>query len=138
AQAVLLGERVQRAAELADLRACLLDVAADAGPRLHDRLVHLGPHALAQQGVLLALLQELAHVGSQLARLDVDDLELFFDAERELTVQKACDSCHCLSSSRMNVGTVPAPALTLLSVVAERRVSTPRVSPRKRYGSISM
>src|SRR5262249_38920959 len=81
---VLPGQTAERAAEPADLRAGLADVAADAGPGLDDRLVHLRPDPLAEERVALALLEELADVRVELARLGVDDLELFLDAEGEL------------------------------------------------------
>ena len=97
AQAVALGEVPQRAAQLRDLRAGLLDVAADAGARLHDGLVHLGADALAQDRVILPVLEELAHVRAQIARLGVHDLELFFDAQRELAVEEALRCRHLWS-----------------------------------------
>ena len=57
----------------------LLDVAADAGADLDDRLVHLGLDALVQED--LALVEELLDVRAQLARLRIDDLELLLDPE---------------------------------------------------------
>jgi hypothetical protein len=50
-------------------------------------LVHLGAHPLAEKRMLRSALEELAHVGVQLPRLGMNDLELFFDADGELTVE---------------------------------------------------
>src|SRR5262249_4193138 len=149
----------ERPAQLGDLGPGLPDVAADAGAGLHHRLVHLRPDALAEQRVLPPVLEELAHVRAQLAGLGVNDLELFLDAQGELAVEETLRCGQGLPlhlaaastysrrgrldmggeapqapspSSRMKVGPAPAPAWTLHLVVAESRVSTPRVSPRKR------
>src|SRR5262249_43939012 len=110
AHAALVRERVQAAAQLGDLVPRLPDVPTDARARLDDGLVHLRTHPLAQELVALPPLDQLAHVRPELARLRVDDLELLFDAQRELAVEKTFDGCH----------TIPLPALVLVSILEVR------------------
>src|SRR6266498_2328988 len=59
----------------------LAHVLADRRADLDDRLVHLALDLILQP--LLPLGEQLLNVGSQLARLWVDDLKLLFDAEGE-------------------------------------------------------
>ena len=76
----------------------LRDVLANAGAGLHHRLVHLRPNALAQHG-FAAFFDELTDVRAQLARLGVDDLKLFFDAQRELSGEHVLRRLHDLLSA---------------------------------------
>src|SRR5207253_7929752 len=79
AHALSGGERDDLAAELGDVATDLRNVPADAGPDLHDGLVHLRLDAFLQEP--LALVQDLLYVRAQLTRLRIDDLELLLDAE---------------------------------------------------------
>ena len=76
------GELDHLAAQLVDVFAGLVDVAADAGADLDDGGVHLGLDALLQ--AQLALRQHLGlDVRAQIARDRVDGLVFLFNAERE-------------------------------------------------------
>jgi len=119
----------QRAAHVSQLFARLVDVLADRGADLDDRLHHLPLDLVAQLG--LGLRQQGVDVRVQLAGR-VDDLVLLLDADREQAF-----STHA-EPSITNVGTrLPAPAVTFRSAAAETRVMKPRVRPSNRYGSRS-
>jgi len=81
-QPVLLSERRYDAAEAGDVGAGFLNVFADAGAHFDLRLDHLRLDLFAEQHP--ALVENLRHVRTQLTRLRIDDLKLFFDPEREL------------------------------------------------------
>jgi hypothetical protein len=79
---VLAGELDHFAAQLVDVFAGLVDVAADAGADFDDRGMHLGLDAFLQ--AQLACGEHLGFdVGAQIARHRVDGLVLLFNAERE-------------------------------------------------------
>ena len=81
-QAVVLGERHHRAPQVEDVGARLFHVAADAGPDLDDRLVHLGLDALVE--LPLALGNDLGvDVRAEIKRDRIDRLVFLFDADRE-------------------------------------------------------
>src|ERR1700752_2494728 len=75
------------AARANDLRRQLLDRSADLGTDFDDRLVHLALDVIAESG--RARRQELLHVGSQLPRVGIDDLEFLLDADRESVLHAA-------------------------------------------------
>ena len=81
AHAVLARQADDLPAQPRDFRAGLGDVAADRRADLDDRVVHLPLDLVLEP--LLPLGEELLDVRFQLARLRVDDLELFLDAEGE-------------------------------------------------------
>jgi hypothetical protein len=80
-QAVAPGQPGELAAQADDLAAGHLDVLADGGPDLDHRLVHLRLQLVLEQ--LPAGFQKLLDVGAQVPRLQVDELELLFDPQRE-------------------------------------------------------
>ena len=69
------------AADAADLVVELFDVGADLRADLDDRLVELALELITESRG--ARYQELGNMGSQLPRVRVDYLELFFDADGE-------------------------------------------------------
>src|SRR6476620_2739195 len=81
AQAGPAREADDLAAQPRDLAPRFEDVAADRRADLDHRLVHLALDLVVQP--LFTLGEELLNVGPQLARLRVDDLKLFLDAEGE-------------------------------------------------------
>ena len=91
AHAAFSGEGAEATAELGHFGTRLLDVGADAGAGLDYRLMHLGPHPLAQDAAHRCFVDDLRDVRVKLPRLVMDDLELFLDAERELAVQETHD-----------------------------------------------
>src|SRR5438132_539006 len=81
-QPVLLCEGGYDAAQACDVCASFLNILADSGTNFDLRLDHLGLDLLAEQHP--PLIENLRHVRTQLARLRIDDLKLFFDTESEL------------------------------------------------------
>src|SRR2546425_164749 len=70
------------AAQAGNIRARFLNVLADAGADLNHRLDHLRLDLLAEDH--LAFFQEFRDVRTQLARFRINNLEFFFDSQREL------------------------------------------------------
>ncbi len=82
-QSLLRCKLGNHASEANDVGTSLLDVGADSGPDLDHRLMHLGLHLLPENH--LALIDHFGDVRLQVARHRVDDLELFFDSQREVS-----------------------------------------------------
>src|SRR6476646_9449333 len=83
-------------AQADDLFARLVDVAADVGPDFDNRLVHLGLDLLLQRHFAFA--ENLLDMGTQLARIWVDDLKFFLDPESEDVIRRA----HVWRKNRQN------------------------------------
>ena len=81
AQAHPLGRLGQLAAGPDNFFGELFDRRADLRADLDDRLVHLALDVIAERR--RARGEQLRHVGPQLPRVRVDDLELFLDTDRE-------------------------------------------------------
>ena len=81
-KSVLLGQRGNDTPQVRYISPRLLDVFADAGADLDHRLDHLGLDLFAENH--LPFVEKLRNVRTQLARLRIDDLKLFFYAECEL------------------------------------------------------
>ena len=82
-EALFLGEESQVAAQPDNLPARFLHVRANVRAQLDDGLVHLGLDVFLERHVTLLVFENLLDVGSQFARLGIDDLELLLDAEGE-------------------------------------------------------
>jgi hypothetical protein len=80
-QTAVGGEVGKLAPKLQDLRARALDIGANLRAELNDRLVHLRFDVFLQR--YLPVLENLLNVGSQLARLRIDDLEFLLDPKGE-------------------------------------------------------
>src|ERR1044072_6492226 len=81
-EAVLPSEAGDDAAQTRDVGPRFLNVATNPRADFYHRLDHLGLDLLAEQH--LALVENLGDVRTQLARLRINDLKLFFDAQCEL------------------------------------------------------
>ena len=92
AQSVLAREANDLAAQTGHLAPRLFDVLADGSADLDDRIVHLAFDLFAEP--LLSLSEHFLDVRLQLPRLRIDDLELFFDAEREGGRRHGAGLCH--------------------------------------------
>ncbi len=123
-EAVARGQLDDRAAQVDQLGAHLRGRAADLGADLDDGLVQLGLHLLEEAVVRL---EDLGDVRRQLARLRVDDLVLFLDAERERRGLHPGLLSYRISVARPRTSGMvePPPAVTLSSAAVESRVRHP-------------
>jgi hypothetical protein len=80
-QAVLRSQFRQLSAKIDNLLPGITRVAANVGIQFHDRLVQLGFDAFLQDHSAIG--KELLDVRTQFARLRIDDLEFFLNAESE-------------------------------------------------------
>src|SRR5262249_2637240 len=87
AQTDALGARRQLAPDPADLLVQLADVGADLGADFDDRLVQLALDLIAERRRRRA--EQLRDVRAELPRVGIDDLEFFFDADREGVAHQA-------------------------------------------------
>src|SRR5690349_8255577 len=107
-EAVFPGEAGDDAAQARDVLAGFLDVATNASPDLDHRLNHFRLDLLAEQH--LAFLEDLGDVRTQFARLRIDDLKFFLDAQRELIEHSgplAAQEFKCLAIMRQSGFSLP-------------------------------